>query len=70
MNCPVCGRELERGWLLCQPPVLWSEKPEKLSTLLTANFLTAGQDVRIKMDETGRPPAWICRNCRRVIMEY
>jgi hypothetical protein len=63
VNCPKCGKKMTAGWLYGQGAVLWTPRAGKLTALLgkaDVDLQRGGKD----------PPAWICRDCRTVIVEY
>ena len=70
MNCPSCGKEMEPGWLSGRQPLVWS--PEKGRSILRERK----GDVSLLEDDfavtcmTGFPAAHICKDCRKVVVEY
>ena len=70
MNCPICGTSMERGWLICGMPCIWTPKPSGGKALLSGGFLEGADDVRLPKDETARPAAWCCRKCRKLIVDF
>ena len=63
MNCPKCGKEMTAGWLYSPNAILWTPRAGKLTALL------GKEDVDLQRGGKD-PPAWICRSCRTVIVEY
>lgn len=62
MNCPKCGKKMESGWVHGGKQMLWSPKQDKL-------LLVKGkEDVLLIQD--GPPPAFICKECRQVVLTY
>lgn len=65
MICPGCGKSMEEGYLSSKGPVFWSEYVSGLS------FPTRKDDVMLgKAFGVLRPKAFLCRGCRKVIVEY
>ena len=65
MNCPVCKRAMEEGYLSSKGPVFWSEEVSGLA------FPTRPGDVLLgKAMGLLRPKAYLCRNCRTVTVKY
>lgn len=63
MNCPQCGKELEKGRLTAGGYwIRWI--PEGGIDLVDA-VTVSRQSLRAK-----GTPAWICRTCRKVIADY
>lgn len=62
MNCPNCGKEMQPGWIYGRAPLLWSPKQGKVALFLGKD------DVNLVKD--GFPAAFICKDCRKVILEY
>lgn len=60
--CPCCGRELEPGWVYGKAPLLWSPKQGK------ATLIRGKEDVQLL--SLGENRSFICRVCRKVILEY
>ena len=62
VNCPLCGRPMDPGYLYGSDPLLWSPK-EKKRTLIRGR-----EDVSLLNGY--RPEAWICRDCHKVVVHY
>lgn len=71
MNCPVCGREMEKGGIIAERAVVVAWYPEaefekkglktmfyRFGKLIGTHHMLRGQ-VRI-------PDAWYCRKCEKV----
>ena len=65
MNCPYCGKEMESGYLSSRSPVFWSEDVSgfPIPTQQTAALL--GKALGLL-----RPRAYLCRVCRKVVVDY
>ncbi len=66
MLCPFCGKEMEKGFLQSGSMMVWVKKKHMLSlhpkegeVLLDKNYVTSCA-----------VPAWICKECKKVIAEY
>ena len=71
MQCPKCNRTMEHGYLHAGAPVVWSTEEVKMTKLA---FEKIG-DIRIrsKVDELLSPAcdeAYVCRQCRMIVMRY
>lgn len=60
--CPCCGREMEPGWVYGKAPLLWSPKQGK------ATLIRGKEDIQLL--SLGENRSFICRDCRKVILEY
>ena len=69
MTCPICGDAMERGWLLCGLPCVWTPVPSGGKALWTGGFAEGQGDIRLPRDDTGRPAAWCCRSCRKLLID-
>ena len=65
MNCPDCGREMEEGVLSCKTPVFWSESVSGLPVPTNRSDVMLGKAMGLL-----RPRAYLCRECRKVLVEY
>ncbi len=78
MNCPVCGKEMEPGFLntfgmweyfLPQgaPKLNWHTMGgiAKRGGIVLQNPYTSAKDAG-SLDR----PAWVCRDCKRILIEY
>ena len=61
MNCPKCGKEMEAGILFGNAPLLWTPKKRPL-------LIPKDCDESIINGEF--PEAFICKFCRKVIVDY
>lgn len=62
MNCPNCGKAMEPGWLCGKYPLLWTPKEDKRT-------LFKGRE-DVSLIDGSFPAAHICKDCRRVVLEY
>ena len=65
MNCPYCGKPMEEGVLNSRSPVHWSESASGLSFPTNRSDVILGKALGIL-----RPKAWLCRDCRKVVVDY
>ena len=65
MNCPYCGKEMELGYLMAKPPVLWSPDKDKL---LLISDKDSEELVGGFFGE--RKAAFVCKTCRAFLMKY
>lgn len=76
-NWPVCGRELERGWVCTKESigVFFLSYHQKLKTFYTSKNIEEDGGIvldgphRFRFNET-KIYAEVCRNCRKIMMEY
>lgn len=69
MNCPWCGKEMEPGWAYSRSVLMWSAEQGKMPLIARPG------DVSLKGKTPGgfspdHPAAQICKDCRKVIIEY
>ncbi len=65
MNCPDCGRDMEEGVLSGKTPVFWSESASGLPVPTSRSDVMLGKAMGLL-----RPKAYLCRKCRKVLIEY
>ena len=65
MDCPSCGRPMEEGYLSSRSPVFWSEEVSGLPLPARSGDVLLGKAMGLL-----RPKAYLCRSCRRVIVDY
>ena len=80
MNCPVCGKEMEQGKVAFAPPagIHFLPPDEKhLPHLVTKRGVENRGGTGLLppanfglLESSGTLPGWICRSCRKVVMEY
>lgn len=66
MKCPVCGEEMEPGWLLSNGRLLWSRKARQW---LLAKKLPDDRILLLPWLRIGRLPAFLCVRCRKLVVE-
>ena len=65
MNCPICGKEMEDGYLSSKSPVFWSESVSGMPIPTQSGDVMLGKALGLL-----RPKAFLCRACRTVITKY
>lgn len=68
MNCPQCGKSMQRGYLSAGGArLLWTPSPRKFSTLPGENdVLLQG----ISFTGKNKVEAYLCTECRTVVAQY
>ena len=66
MKCPVCGEEMEAGWLLCGGKLLWSRKKRRL---LLYKTLPDDRCLLFAWFRIGNLPAFLCVGCRKMVLD-
>lgn len=61
MNCPVCGKEMEQGWLQAGEPMGWSRK--RIPTL-AIKIMVSDQELGLSVS------AYRCTPCKKLIVNY
>ena len=65
MNYPCCGKPMEEGVLDSRGPVRWTDSASGMA------FPASGRDVLLgKALGLLRPKAYLCRDCRKVVVDY
>ena len=79
MNCPVCGKEMETGKVAYQPSVgLHFLPPDgRLPHVLTKSGIEKRSGIALDgpnnlgpLESDGTLPAYICQECRKIVVEY
>lgn len=65
MNFPICGKQLEEGYLSSKSPVFWSTHVSGLSFPSQKGDIMLGKAFGLL-----RPKAFLCRDCHKVIVDY
>ena len=63
MICPACGKEMEPGRVYSRTALFWSPKPDKI-------WRAAGREDIVLSSPAEYPAAQICKDCRKVIIDY
>jgi hypothetical protein len=68
MNCPYCGKEMEKGIIASQEPLNWLKEERMINRPKEAdgefNIAKAGMSKRAVVD------AWVCKDCRKIEISY
>jgi hypothetical protein len=64
-NCPKCGGELEKGFLMSNEPLFWDTKTHKF-------FADSGEQLTFKLTRFTYQSleAYRCKKCQLVMFEY
>ena len=65
MKCPVCGTPMEEGFLSSRSPVYWSEEVSGLPVPTRKGDVLLGKALGLL-----RPKAFLCRDCRKVVVDF
>ena len=65
MNCPTCGKPMEEGVLDSRGPIHWSDTASGLSIPTRRGDVLLGKALGIL-----RPKAFLCRECRKIVVDY
>ncbi|MBD5155064.1 MAG: hypothetical protein HDT15_08360 [Oscillibacter sp.] len=69
MICPACGKEMESGWVYSRGVMMWSPEQGKMPRI------SGPEDVSLMKEmpwgfAPDYPIGYICKDCRKVIIEY
>ena len=68
MNCPVCNREMEQGFVRAKKGMAWVRRPHKFEVLgfdegdIVFHSKSIFRPVHIK--------AYICKACEKILVDY
>ena len=65
MNCPNCGKEMEKGYVCGKAPLLWTPKKNKVTIYCGKNDVL----LRGKMLDDSLS-ACICKDCHKIVVDY
>ena len=65
MHCPCCGNLMEEGVLDSRGPIRWTDSAYGMSIPAGAHDILLGKALGLF-----RPKAYLCRCCRKVVVEY
>ena len=66
MHCPICGNEMEQGYLQCGQRMSWVKSPHKVSLLPKKGEVSLGNNVFGGLSFE----AYICKKCKKVLLDY
>ena len=66
MNCPYCESEMEQGFIQGARGVIWSKHKKRLSLLAVDDDI----DVTSGFWFGGHADAYLCRNCKKILIDY
>lgn len=66
MNCPVCGCEMEKGFLQGGQSMCWVKKKHKFFLLPGSGEVSLGNNILggLAID------AFICKACKKIVLDY
>lgn len=66
MNCPVCGKEMEPGFVQTNQRAAWVKKPHALTLMPKDGEILLDN----KLFSSCSFPGWICRECKKIVLDY
>ena len=66
MKCPVCGNEMEQGFLQGGQRMAWVKAPHKVSLLPNSGEVLLGNHMIGGLTFC----AYICKPCKKVLLDY
>lgn len=66
MNCPICGTEMEQGFIQGNQRIAWVKSKHKISLLPREGEVL----LENKAFDSFLFPACICKDCEKVFMDY
>ena len=66
MKCPICGNEMEKGYLQAGQRMSWVKKKHKVSLLPKEGEISLGNNVLGGLVFE----AYICKDCKKVLLDY
>lgn len=66
MNCPICGKIMEQGFVQAGDILVWVKQKHKISLLPKSGEVMLGRNFWGYC----AIPAWICKDCKKVLLDY
>lgn len=66
MHCPICGNEMEPGYIQCGSKMAWVKSLHKVSLLPKDGEVLLGNNVFSGLSFE----AHICKTCKKVLLDY
>lgn len=66
MKCPICNNKMEQGFLQGMRRVAWVKDKHKLSLLPRQGEILLENNTLKDIIFS----AWICKNCRKIVIDY
>lgn len=72
MKCPYCERKMQLGYIQCRDGVYWCKKKR----MIAAFEIGGEKTIKIHKESVMRPfsggsaEAWLCENCKKIVIEY
>jgi len=73
MNCPFCEREMEFGYIQNRDGVYWMRSKRAISTIMPPKHdreVVSLNDGKVSYFAGGSAEAWLCRKCKKVVVDY
>lgn len=67
MNCPYCGNEMELGVIESSEPINWLRKERAINQPNLKNGELSL--VKPRLARRAKVDAWLCRSCRRIVID-
>lgn len=70
MNCPYCGKEMEKGLIESQHEINWKSGEKR--KIFGASFFHKDSVILSELSFTkgSAVVAYLCRNCKKVLIDY
>lgn len=66
MECPICGKEMEQGFIQGNQRVAWVKSKHKISILPQEGEVLLDNKTFGSLLFT----AWICKDCEKILLDY
>ena len=69
MNCPYCGKEMEKGYLQARDGIAWNKKERRVAALsMMGSDLALAKASGIYSGAVAI--AYNCKECKKIIVDY
>ncbi len=65
-NCPICGKEMKKGYIIAAPAIHWSDKKFKWYSMGLEEYVIAGSRLGFGVGVE----AYRCPNCKIALFSY
>ena len=66
MNCPVCGKAMEPGFVQTNQRAAWVKQPHPLTLMPKEGEVLLDN----KLFSSCSFPGWLCRDCKKIVLDY